>query len=253
MSRSFVAWVVAALALPVLALAALVGEQERRLAGATILTVPIRGYDPRDLLAGHYLYAQFDWDWERQPEAQSANSSAEGGACVLSDKPKPRLRFLPGWKAGDRVDADCKLVIAGRGWPGTPARFIPANLDVGSMFRRSGRTSWKGCRGSGRARSPPNSPSAPMAARRSAHCASTAGPSVKDRETSYCPPSGCRQCSASQQRFTSTATYSSTAPSLRRCRRLGVTFLIGDDGRAGTVRAMLSDINALEQFGRLRL
>ena len=132
MSRSFVAWVVAALALPVLALAALVGEQERRLAGATILTVPIRGYDPRDLLAGHYLYAQFDWDWERQPEAQSANSSAEGGACVLSDKAKPRLRFLPGWKAGDRVDADCKLVIAGRGWPGTPARFIPANLDVGS-------------------------------------------------------------------------------------------------------------------------
>jgi hypothetical protein len=132
MSRGFVAAVIAALALPVLALAAMVGEQERQLAGATIISVPIRGYDPRDLLAGHYLNAQFDWDWDRGPEAQSAYESVKGGACVQPAKPKPRLRFLAGWKPGDRVDADCKLVIAGRGWPGTPARFIPASLDTGS-------------------------------------------------------------------------------------------------------------------------
>ncbi len=132
MSRRFVAAVIAALALPVLALAAMVGEQERQLAGATMISVPIRGYDPRDLLSGHYLNAQFDWDWDRGPEPQGAYESVKGGACVRPATPKPRLRFMAGWKPGDRVDADCKVVIAGRGWPGTPARFIPASLDTGS-------------------------------------------------------------------------------------------------------------------------
>ena len=132
MSRTFAAWVIAALALPVLALAAMVGEQERQLAGATTLSVPIRGYDPRDLLAGHYLYAQFDWDWEREPPAQSANGSVEGGACVVADRPRPRLHFIPGWKAHDPVQLNCKVLIAGRVWPGTPARFIPTDLDIGS-------------------------------------------------------------------------------------------------------------------------
>ncbi len=48
MSRALTIAVVAALALPVLALAALIGEQELRYAKAQVVNVPVRGIDPRD-------------------------------------------------------------------------------------------------------------------------------------------------------------------------------------------------------------
>ena len=134
MTRALTAAVIAALALPVLALAALVGDQERRVMGAPVLNVPLVGFDPRDLLYGHYLLAQFDWDWEREPAATNAYEEVDGAACVLADAPKPRLRFLADWTAGDPVDPACKLVMAGRGWPRTgqrPPRFTPDDLDRG--------------------------------------------------------------------------------------------------------------------------
>jgi hypothetical protein len=127
-SRAFPVAVIAALALPVLALAALVGQQERRLANAEILSVPLTGFDPRDLLLGHYLRAQLDWSWERPPVVEEY-SVADGALCVLTKAPKPRVRFVAGWQAGDRTDADCRLMIAGhaRG----RSRFAPGALDGG--------------------------------------------------------------------------------------------------------------------------
>ncbi|MBS0525987.1 MAG: GDYXXLXY domain-containing protein [Proteobacteria bacterium] len=128
MSRAFLVAVIAALVLPVLALAALVGHQELLLANARILSVPLTGFDPRDLLRGHYIRAQMDWDWERAP-AISEYEAVDGALCVLAETPKPRVRFLPGWKAGDRIDADCRLVIAGQAR--APSRFAPSQLDNG--------------------------------------------------------------------------------------------------------------------------
>jgi hypothetical protein len=128
-SRLFFAAVIATLALPVLALAALVGQQELQFADARILSVPLTGYDPRDLLQGHYILAQLDWNWEREP-AVAEYVGADGALCVLSDAPKPRVRFLAGWKTGDRIDSDCVLVIAGTG-RSSPARFAPTALDDG--------------------------------------------------------------------------------------------------------------------------
>jgi uncharacterized membrane-anchored protein len=132
MSRPLTAVVAAALALPVLALAALVGQQEFALAGAKVLSVPLRGYDPRDLLRGHYIVAQLDWDWEREPTG-SPYVARDGAACIVATTPKPRIRFIPGWKPGKPVDADCRMVIAGRGQPGQDsqsARFTPANIEA---------------------------------------------------------------------------------------------------------------------------
>ncbi len=135
MSRPLVAAVVAALALPVLALAALVGEQEQVRAGATILNVPVRGYDPRDLLQGRYINGQLDFDWQSEPGTPGRTGPIAGAVCVLaSDTPKPRVRFLAGWKKGVGVDADCRLTIAGRAWQGgggVSARFAPTALDDG--------------------------------------------------------------------------------------------------------------------------
>ena len=129
MSRVFFVAVAAALALPVLALAALVGQQEMRLAHARILSVPLTGYDPRDLLQGHYILAQFDWSWEREPAAELYGGT-DGALCVLNDAPRPRVRFLRGWKAGDRTDSDCTLIVVGMARLGPP-RFAPRGLDDG--------------------------------------------------------------------------------------------------------------------------
>ena len=128
MSRTFLVAVIAALALPVLALAALVGQQEWLLANARILSVPLTGFDPRDLLRGHYIRAQLDWSWERAPAVEDY-SVVDGALCVLTEDPKPRVRFLAGWKAGDRTDADCRLIIAGHSR--APSRFVPSQLDNG--------------------------------------------------------------------------------------------------------------------------
>ena len=128
MRRTFLIAVIAALALPVLALAALIGQQELVLANARILSVPLTGFDPRDLLRGHYIRAQLDWDWEHAPSVEEYQA-VDGALCVLAEAPKPRVRFVAGWKAGDRTDADCKLVIAGNAR--APARFAPAKLDNG--------------------------------------------------------------------------------------------------------------------------
>ena len=132
MSRIFTVALIATLALPVLALAALVGQQEYLIANARILNVPLVGYDPRDLLRGQYIAGQFDWDWAGEPSFPQSN----GAVCVLaSDAPKPRVRFIAGWKAGDPVESDCRMVVAGRGEPSrrsAPARFSPTDLDQGN-------------------------------------------------------------------------------------------------------------------------
>lgn len=128
MSRNFLVAVIVALALPVLALAGLVGRQEQLRANAHVLSVPLTGFDPRDLLRGHYIRAQMDWDWEKPPTVEDYQV-ADGALCVLAETAKPRVRFLAGWKAGDRTDVDCRLVIAGHAR--APSRFAPAGLDSG--------------------------------------------------------------------------------------------------------------------------
>jgi hypothetical protein len=135
MSRVFASLLAAALALPVMALGAMIGQQERLLADVPVLSVPVRGADPRDLLLGHYLMAQFDWAWEGEPTGP-AGSPIDGGLCVLAgDAAKPRVRFIADWTPGAPAGDDCRLMIAGQGWPahgGVLARFLPTGLDGGA-------------------------------------------------------------------------------------------------------------------------
>jgi hypothetical protein len=104
-----------------------------------VLNVPVSGVDPRDPLRGHYIVAQFDWDWSGEPIAPTRFAVVSGAVCVLADdqardQTRPRVRFLADWKAGDGSGDDCRLIIKGRGWPketGLPARFAPESLDAG--------------------------------------------------------------------------------------------------------------------------
>jgi uncharacterized membrane-anchored protein len=51
-----------ALVFPMLALMLLTGYKAHKRYSGTELTIPIVGYDPRDLLSGHYLVYRLDWD-----------------------------------------------------------------------------------------------------------------------------------------------------------------------------------------------
>ena len=130
-SISMLIAVAASLALPVLALAALIGEQEYRVLDARILRVPVRGVDPRDLLQGHYIAATLDWDWQAEPA-----SSGDGGLCVLppAGVVRPRVRFVEGWKPASGPIEGCRMMIAGKArakQEGLAPAFVPADLDAG--------------------------------------------------------------------------------------------------------------------------
>jgi hypothetical protein len=48
------------LALPVVGVLGLVAEKQLSVAASTAVRLPIAGYDPRDLMYGHYLHFRFD-------------------------------------------------------------------------------------------------------------------------------------------------------------------------------------------------
>lgn len=56
----------AALALPVLGLTISAGWHQWRQSGAAEWRIPVTGYDPRDLLAGHYARFRYAWRLEGQ-------------------------------------------------------------------------------------------------------------------------------------------------------------------------------------------
>jgi len=133
MTRTLGIAVVATLVLPILALAALIGEQELRFTDAQTVNVPVLGVDPRDLLRGHYLTGRFDWDWDTTPTHDAA-----GGLCVLpGDAARPKVRFIENWHAEDG-STGCRLVISGRVRKSIvpAATFVPGTLDSGSASVR---------------------------------------------------------------------------------------------------------------------
>lgn len=128
MRRGVVALVIVALALPVVALAAMIGQQEWLLSRVTVVNVVVRGVDPRDLLRGHYLTAGFEWNWERLPQPEADGRMPAGALCViaLDARRQARVRFLPG--STGSPEGDCLLVIPGGMW-GRDA-FVPGTIDT---------------------------------------------------------------------------------------------------------------------------
>jgi len=124
------ALVIAALALPLVALAAMIGQQERLRSHVTVLSVAVRGVDPRDLLRGHYLTARFDWNWESLPQPAADGRMQEGALCVIAidAERRPRVRFLADSTRSPATESGCRLIIAGAMW-GRDV-FVPATIET---------------------------------------------------------------------------------------------------------------------------
>jgi uncharacterized membrane-anchored protein len=87
----------ALLFVPILVLAGLALVHEYRRSTGTVWTIPVAGYDPRDMLRGHYLQYQYEWNL-------TGPRACSGEDCALcTDEPErfnPPVRLVPRAEAG---------------------------------------------------------------------------------------------------------------------------------------------------------
>lgn len=106
MMRRF--WMIAALALPIAGLAGSAAWHEWQLSGAKEWRIPVTGYDPRDLLAGHYAQYRFAWQVEGKGELCRDGDcvlclEGRGGTVIASARPKAD-------QCANRVDPDASAI-----------------------------------------------------------------------------------------------------------------------------------------------
>ena len=74
-------WLQVAVALPLLGLVVMIARAEVALRSGPSFRIAITGYDPRDLLSGHFLQYQFAFDWQ----GESTCGRLAGGTPVELD------------------------------------------------------------------------------------------------------------------------------------------------------------------------
>lgn len=104
----------AALLLPIAALAASWAVTHRQAQQGQDWLIPIQGYDPRDLLRGHYV--QYRYDWPTSPQQQTEGAVTPGDAealCITGSAPHIRaVRPLSG-SPDAAMEKDCAIILRG--------------------------------------------------------------------------------------------------------------------------------------------
>ncbi len=77
----------AAVLIPIAGLCALIAHAELRKRATDQWLIPIAGYDPRDLISGHYL--QFRYDWAKLGVEGDACRWSHGSTCCICLRPGP--------------------------------------------------------------------------------------------------------------------------------------------------------------------
>ncbi|MCA9657656.1 MAG: GDYXXLXY domain-containing protein [Myxococcales bacterium] len=120
---------VVAVVVPLLGLLALIGRAEFNLQDGRPWLLPIRGYDPRDLISGHYL--RFTYDLHPQPSTcgappgDFAPADALDASCCLCLQPPsewPEIRQLT---CEEAASAGCMSWIRSADVIGEQRYFIP--------------------------------------------------------------------------------------------------------------------------------
>lgn len=84
-------WLQLAVILPMLGLLVLVARAEMLLRSGESFRIAIEGYDPRDLLRGHYLEYRFDFDWRGESTCGELSLGVPAGldssccVCLTAD------------------------------------------------------------------------------------------------------------------------------------------------------------------------
>lgn len=97
---------IAALALPLIGLGGMWVQADRLSRQGTEWDVPIQGYDPRDLLQGHYVQFQYDW-----PGLDGDMSGLEGGDLCIEGKAPAIARVVP---AANGSNEACPNFVSGQ-------------------------------------------------------------------------------------------------------------------------------------------
>ncbi|QYU70650.1 GDYXXLXY domain-containing protein [Leptolyngbya sp. 15MV] len=129
---------IAALVLPVAALALLWGWTDWRSRQGTTWQVQVEGYDPRDLLRGHYVLYRYRWP------GLADDAAFTGDLCIAGEAPRiARVTMADGQPCANRLRAHQGTGDLARGRyyvPQTQARAIERKLlDPGQMATLSFR------------------------------------------------------------------------------------------------------------------
>ena len=129
-------WLAASLALPLAILAVTWATAYRMAQQGQDWLIPIRGYDPRDLLRGHYVQYQYDWPVAKLSPAQVEAGQMEfdpsyaGALCIEGSAPNiTRVREVGPSPAGCAIVARATL----------SARREVRGLDSGILFASQAR------------------------------------------------------------------------------------------------------------------
>lgn len=101
----------AALVLPLIGLGGMWISADRLSRQGSEWDVPIQGYDPRDLLQGHYVQFQYDWPWNRASTFD--RDYAYANICLRG--PAPNIASAKIWQSSDGCDG---FVRSGEGYDG---------------------------------------------------------------------------------------------------------------------------------------
>ncbi|MFA7441544.1 MAG: GDYXXLXY domain-containing protein [Sphingomonadaceae bacterium] len=109
-------WLLAALALPIVGLLAGIAVNQAQVRDADTWRLPIEGYDPRDLLRGHYINFRYAWRTAGDPRLCSRRSCT---LCLEKGDGGVVARFAA-------ADSECSAKVD----------VVASNIDISQGFAR---------------------------------------------------------------------------------------------------------------------
>lgn len=114
MTMSLSRWWLVALAIPLFGLGALWATAHVRSTQGSDWDVPIMGYDPRDLLRGHYVEYRYDWPGLRDEQRDSFYDESLG-LCIKGNAPRVASVSVVNVADASR-QTDCAAVVRANMW-----------------------------------------------------------------------------------------------------------------------------------------
>jgi uncharacterized membrane-anchored protein len=105
--------VLLAAALPLVALGLWTARHAWFTSSGTLVEFPVVGYDPRDLLTGHYVTYRVDYGVDKLCDNGGAGSDRESCLCLVYEGDGPRVRVDGASACGEMPSQLCTAVLKG--------------------------------------------------------------------------------------------------------------------------------------------